>query len=73
MNNTNIPHGYDENGVRAGNGRVEVEQKEYPQEDLEAVECLQCGVVVDLGEAYRVGDFSTGYMCEPCASDMGVI
>ena len=73
MNNTNIPHGYDENGVRAGNGEVDTKKKEYPLEDLEVVQCSHCSRFIDLGEAYDIGDFNTGYVCEVCASDLGII
>lgn len=68
MNNANIPHGYDENGVRAGVGKWE------EQEEQEERVCLRCGVDLNEEDSVNVGSYSEGFeMCEVCASDMGVI
>ncbi len=80
----NIPQGYDENGVRNGNGRwvdVEEEEKEvgtfdeydYYKELREAekgvfVECDKCHKLVKERTTTKVW-YGTGYLCPKCTKE----
>ena len=64
MNNTNIPHGYDENGVRAGNGDW---KKDFVQED-ELVECVKCDKTILIEEATKL---ENNYLCDTCVRELG--
>jgi hypothetical protein len=62
MKNNNIPAGYDENGIRAGNGK------------WESPRCHRCNVKLEDTDSVRVGKLGDQKeLCEVCAEDMGVI
>jgi hypothetical protein len=66
---SNIPEGYDENGVRNGNGQWE----EYPEEEIEQldiVECLECGAVIDSADATY---YQSGFLCNDCAKQLELV
>ena len=81
----NIPNGYDENGVRNGNGRwVDVEEQEneiggfdeydYYKELREAekgvfVECDKCHKLVKEKTTTKVW-YGTGYLCRECSKTL---
>ena len=81
----NIPNGYDENGVRNGNGQwydVEEEEKEigtfddydYFKDVREAqeghfVECDYCKRFSSINDSWDV-IYGTGYICDKCKSKL---
>lgn len=81
----NIPQGYDENGVRNGNGKwYEIEQEEqeigtfdeydYYRELREAdkghfVECDECGRLTKKSNTIEVW-YGTGFLCKNCRGDL---
>lgn len=75
---SNIPDGYDENGVRAGVGKWEKEKDitdiDETIEDVDdVIQCLRCGAIEDRGVALKVGATDEGhYLCDICASEMGL-
>ena len=80
MYNDNIPEGFDENGVRNGNGQWrddEEEEGEVNLDDYEPiavgdyVECHRCARLIPISEAVSIKG-GTGYMCDVCADDMGI-
>lgn len=75
---SNIPNGYDENGVRAGNGKWEDERDitdidETIEDKDDVIQCIRCGAIEDREFALKVGASDEGhYLCEICASEMGL-
>jgi late competence protein required for DNA uptake (superfamily II DNA/RNA helicase) len=73
----NIPEGYDENGVRNGDGRwneltdEEMERLIPDKDDIdyteELIECTRCRAIVDRNDGAVVGG---RFYCERCRSDM---
>ncbi len=69
----NIPQGYDENGVRNGNGSWRdnfLQPDEVAIEDggeLDIIECLRCGKVIDRKDAVILNN---GYICQVCAEEL---
>ena len=72
----NIPKGYDENGVRSGNGKwiKEVDNEDMDKDIDDIVKCERCGAIEDreFANVVRAGD-ETHYYCEQCASELGLI
>jgi len=74
----NIPEGFDENGVRNGNGvweddeentEIDIDQFE-PVIEEDMGECIRCGELLPK-DSMRSVSYGTGYICEVCADDMG--
>ena len=59
----NIPEGYDENGVRSGNGDW---KEDFVQEE-DLIDCYRCGDVIDKSEAVSL---NAGYLCQTCANEL---
>lgn len=66
----NIPEGYDENGVRAGNGQWDVFEFEGGEasEELDVVTCFNCGCAIEVSDSinYEDEDF-----CLNCVMELG--
>lgn len=60
----NIPEGYDENGVRNGNGNW---KEDFIQED-ELVECAKCDKTIPLEEATKL---ENNFLCDTCVRELG--
>ena len=76
MFNDNIPDGFDENGVRSGNGawddeelevEVDIDRFETPSEE-DYVKCGECGRIITREEATTTFK-GTGYLCEDCREE----
>lgn len=86
MNNDNIPDGYDENGVRNGNGNWVMDDEDTRQgtvdeydfyRDIEMthggyfVECTKCGKLVPIKKTIKT-HYGTGYLCEKCQKEFDI-
>lgn len=76
MYNSNIPVGFDENGVYRGNGiwhdeeDYEVEEKYSALKGAQSghfVECLLCGKIINAKDAEK---YCAGYLCELCREEL---
>lgn len=81
--NNNIPIGYDENGVRNGNGKwyddeggTGYEQGDFDDYDYfkeidkgHFVECEYCSKLVDIKDTWDI-NYGTKYVCKNCKNEI---
>jgi hypothetical protein len=84
--NSNIPNGYDENGVRGGVGHWVDEVSEIDETELgkfdeydflkevdkgHFVECAKCGKMVLAKNTIKT-HYGTGFLCEKCMKEFDI-